>query len=542
MNTLNFISLPPFDGDEAPAFTTAAAAKEWVAGLPLTNPSQVQDALLAEIGKLNRWSLPPAERMAVLDTLRKAVSFAQEEAGKRYGGKPLPLIYGEQRLLFTATELRRACVIGTLHCLPPALAANDMEAAATAIQRAMAHLASLHLECLKGGQPLAGIDWQHLHGLLALAEQHGLASTPVHDPVRHGDTPTTALAAYGESLLLHAASPFELSPRYLAWVARWARRWGAKLVLSTTPPDNLDALPLAVDLSSGLPPRHLPFTGPGARFLLTHALRDSLKSRITLLGQGRAPADLQLGDDCTQPACEHLLKQLYPRWCKGGQPRGADRHPDNSPGRLLVGNDSLYYHLSGGKRLQQAAAAPQQASIADLRREREQMAMFGTVQPNVSKPVDTGPVPPIEECWHMKDESATGLRLARPLTAEASRLKLGQLVAVEPPKAKQFFLASIRWLMVLPDDGEGWIQAGAKLMPGPCEATTIQPVDAPQESWRAAYFLPALAVRKEEESIVIPNGTFRLNRLLKLKDGSEVTLVRLLERGDDYERATYRSE
>lgn len=539
MDALNFITLPALDGDEAPAFTTTAAAREWVAALPLTNPGQVQDALQGEINKLNHWTLPPAERMAILDALRKAVSFAQDEAGKRYGGKPLPLMYGEQRLLLATIELRRACVIGTLHCLPSALGEGDQAATALTIQRAMAHLASLHLECLRGGQPLAAEDWGHLHALLALAENQGVTTIPVPDPIRHGDTPTTALAAYGEALLLHAASPFEMPPRSLAWMARWARRWGAKLELSATPPDNLDAIPLAVDIASTRPPRHLPFAGPGARFLLTHALRDSLKSRIALLGQGRAPAELQLGDDCTQPACEHLLKQLYPRWCKGSQPRGSERHPDNAPGRLLVGSESLYYHLSGGKRLQQVTASQQSTSIADIRREREQMAMFGTVQAHVGKPLPQGPVPPIEDGWQMRDESATGLNMARPLAAtEASRLKLGQLVAVEPPKTKQFFLASIRWLLTQPDDG-GWLQAGAQLMPGPCAATAVQPGDAPQEGWRAAYFLPALAACKEEESIVVPSGMFRPNRVLKLKEGGEVRLTRLLARGDDYERVLY---
>ncbi|HTH41257.1 MAG TPA: hypothetical protein VL968_10750, partial [Rhodocyclaceae bacterium] len=301
MNTLDY-PLPELDESDPPLFVTAATAKEWAATLPLANPGELQQHLIKEIEHLNRYTLPARERLAILDTLRKAISFAQEEAGKRYSGKALPLIPGEQHWLTMAQRLRRACLTGTLHCLDEALADDDRAFTALVLQRALVHLASLQVEGLRGGQALLPAHWRQLHQLLALAESRGLHTEPVKDTARYGDTPTTALAAYGEALLLQAASPFELSARQLAWVARWARRWGGKLVLSSTSPDNLDALPLAVDLHSALPPRHRPFTGDGARLLWTHALRDSLKSRIALLGQGRSPADLQLGDDCPQPA------------------------------------------------------------------------------------------------------------------------------------------------------------------------------------------------------------------------------------------------
>ncbi|RTL57657.1 MAG: hypothetical protein EKK46_02705 [Rhodocyclaceae bacterium] len=531
---LSDFPLPALDGSEAPAFTNAATARNWAAALPLTNPAQVHNDLLKEIGLLNRWPLPAAERLAILDALRKAVSFAQDEIGKRYGGKALPLALGEQMAFTNGRTLRQACVAGNLRC---AADAQDEKVLATAMQRALAHLASLQLEYLRGRSQVPREYWRQLHGLFALAESKGLAATPVSDPVRHGDNATSSLAAYGEALLLHAASPFELSPRNLAWMARWARRWGAKLTLAKAPPESLDALPLAVDLASDLPPRHLPFQGDGARFLLTHELRNSLKSRITLLGQGRSPADLQLGDDCTQPACEALLKQLYPRWCKGGQPRGTERRPENSPGRTIFGGEGIYYHLSGGHRLQAAA----EASIADLRQQRENLALFGTLDRATVKAVDTGPVPPIETHWQLRDESATGLRLARLLDSkDAARLNLGQLIAVEPPGTKRFFLAAVRWLMA---DNEGWLQAGVQLLPGPVEAFAQRPADAPagggKEPWKQAFLLPALAARQEPESLVLPTGSFRAGRKLEIKDGEPIKLTKLLERGEDFERVAY---
>jgi hypothetical protein len=145
----------------------------------------------------------------------------------------------------------------------------------------------------------------------------------VNDPVRHGSAQTSALAAYAECNLLSTASPYELPARHLAWVARWARRWGAKLSLLKAPPEDIRnrAVPLWVDLASDRPATYMSRNRPGGRWLETTELRKSLLARIALLEQGRAPAELQLGEDVTQPAASQLLQRVLQRWCKGGASR-----------------------------------------------------------------------------------------------------------------------------------------------------------------------------------------------------------------------------
>lgn len=536
--TASPFDLPALGGSEAPAIASAATAKEWAHALPLANPADVLFRLSTELDRQNRYAVKPAERLAILDALHKPIAFALEESAKRYGGKPLPPVVGDQMAFDNAQVLRRACVHACLRALADSLSGSDTQLQAAALQRALGHLASLQLDFLRARRQLSPCYWQQVHRLLALAEAKTLTTVSVRDVARHGDTATTPLAAYGEALLLHTSSPFELSLRQLSWVARWARRWGGKLMLGIVPPDSLEALPLTVDLSSGLPPGQRPFSGPGARLLLTHDLRNSLKSRIALLGQGRSPAELQLGDDCTQPACERLLKQLYARWCKGGQPRGAERRPDNSPGYAIFGFEGIHYHLSGGKRLKQAVALP---SIADLRREREQLATFGTLSTHQPTPVDDGVIPPVETDWQLKDESATGVRMARPAdgsdkgATKSARINMGQLVALEPPGAGRLFLASLRWLFL---DADSWLQAGAQLMPGPAEAVGQRAEDG-GDVWLPGFLLPPLAVRNEPASLLLPAGTFRSGRKVVLQEGGTLTLTRLLERGEDYERVAY---
>lgn len=529
--------LPPLGGGEAPVFANAVAAKQWAHALPLANPADALFQLTVELDKLNRQALAPAERLAVLDALYKSISFALDESAKRYGGKPLPAVVGDQMVFDQAQTLRRACIHAALRALDDSRDDGDASVPAAALQRAVSHMASQQLDFLRARRQLPPGYWRQLHQLMALAEARGWATTAVRDPGRYGDSPTTSLAAYGEALLLHTCSPFELTTRQLSWVARWAKRWGAKLTLTTTPPASLDAMPITVDLASDQPPRHQPFSGPGARLLLTNDLRNSIKSRVALLGQGRSPAELQLGDDCVQPACERLLKQVYPRWCKGGLPRGAERKPENSPGYAIFGFEGIHYHLSGGKRLKQSATMP---SIADLRREREQLATFGTLSTHQPTVADPGDIPPVETDWQIANESATCVRMARAgdggsQGSKRARINLGQLVALEPPGASRPFLASLRWLLV---DADGWLQAGARLMPGPVTAVAQRPADG-DGAWLPGFLLPALPVTGEPSSALVPSGVFRVGRQLLLQEGGTLTLTKLLERGEDYERVAY---
>ena len=56
------------------------------------------------------------------------------------------------------------------------------------------------------------------------------------------------------------------------------------------------------------------------------------------------------------------------------------------------------------------------------------------------------------------------------------------------------------------------------------------------------FLLPALAPTKEPPSVILPLGRFRAGRTVELQDGVghyQIRLTHLLERGEDYDRATF---
>jgi hypothetical protein len=414
----------------------------------------------------------------------------------------------------------------------------------TASPRALAALVTVQLDtCRAGRQPPPGY-WCMLHQAYLAAEKAGAARMEVPDALRSGKNPASPFATWVEGLLLYAASPYEMPQRQLAWAARWARRWAGKLTVSAAPPTlSSRAIPLCVDLDSDLPAGYKPSFTPGSRYLDTSALRESLKKRVTLLQQGAAPKDLQLGDDCTQPLCQELLIQMYYHWCKGGAIRRHERRPAEGSCVVIGGVDAIYYYVAGRKPFQQPGSS---VTDSQIRRQRDEIATFGRVM-EVPQADDYSRQQgyqveqwEVMEEWRMLDQSATGVRIQRPLACAGSRFGGGQLVAVRPKDSRALLLGSLRWAMI---DGKESLQAGVQIIAGQPQAVAVRGagLNAMREKYSPGFLLPAVAALQEPASIVIPIGWFHRDRTLEVldKQATQLRLVHLLDRGSDFERATY---
>ena len=91
MTAMPDFALPEISADAKPDFTDNASCSAWLAELPLVNVAPSQIRLLDQLQELNRFNMPPAERLKVLETLREPVSFVQAEQMKKLANKPLPL-------------------------------------------------------------------------------------------------------------------------------------------------------------------------------------------------------------------------------------------------------------------------------------------------------------------------------------------------------------------------------------------------------------------------------------------------------------------
>ena len=524
--------LPATDATRSPSFSSADDCRNWLGEQTLTNPSHMQGQLREQLDLLNRHLVPLRERFGILETLQKQIQFVQEEVSRRYTAKPLPFLKTEADAFDATCSLWEGAVTGYLRCLEDAIAGNASEQTLTTlIQRALVTLLSLQFDRVRGYAQLDASHWKLLHQLLALAETRGLAVKAVKDKQHYGDNDVTPLAVYAEAMLLHAASAHEFSARPLAWVARWARRWGGKIALLTSPPADLQAVPLNVDLASARPPSAFPHKTETARFLDTGELSKSIRSRIALLAEGKTPAEMQLGEDCTQPACEQLLQRLYQRWCKGGMQRPTDRQAANGKADVVAGAETIWFHLSG-KPFKQ----PRSNDDAMLRREREELATFGRISDRHETVIVDAQMTRIESHWQIVNEGPAGLRLMREMKPDAIRVGVGQLIAVRNSGASGFALGSVRWLMT---EGEACMHAGVNLIAGIATPVSFRNagLNSAKEAWRPAFVLPA-ASDGAPSAIVLPGGVFRPDRVIDLEgaDWKQLKLKSIIERGDDFER------
>ncbi|MFA4969682.1 MAG: hypothetical protein WC540_08615 [Sulfuritalea sp.] len=567
---MNF-DLPVTGTEQSPAFLNPIACHDWLATVPLANAVQAQSMFLRQLNLLHRFAMPAPERFAILEALRGAISDVQDDAAKKFAGKPLPLAPHEQAALEITLSIWHVLALGYLRCFEALCAGNSTSSgngngnaiasipalqarhtqivastdlagkAATLAQRTLSVFADWQVDLCRGEQLPDASYWKQLHQVFFAAETLGVSTRAVTDPVRHGNAPTSSLAAFSECNLLSTANVYELPARHLAWVARWARRWGAKLSLLKAPPEDIRnrAVPLWVDLDSDRPASYYPQASSGSRWLETTELRKSLIARINLLEKGRAPAELQLGDDVTQPAAAQLLQRVLQRWCKGGAPRRHERHASNAACSFIAGFEAVHYHLAG----RQVFRAPSRDDTT-LRREREEFETFGDRSHRTGSSGEEGESHienwQVMDDWRLLDESATGLRITRPLK-EGVRIGAGQVIAAKTGSSQLFVLGNVRWAL---REGDNSLAAGIQLFPGEPRPVAIRVVDpdGTRGSWRQGFLLPELAELKEPTSVVVPAGTFRLDRSVEVMVNEQpqaLKLVRVLDRGIEFERCAF---
>lgn len=530
--------------DQRPVFATAEECRQWMAVTPLGNAVQALSLLLRQLNLLNRSEVASQERLAILEVLRKPLLQAQEEGARRFIGKALPLVPPEQAAFDSAQAVWQALLKGYGRCMEDdfARSPNGNLRLAVLFQRAFATLAAAQIDIYRAGFEPTTENWLSLHKVYAAAERAGILDTEVEDTVRQGKVLATPRAAYAEILLLHAASPHELTSRQLVWVIRWARRWARKVRILAAPPTlDGETIPLQIDLASGRPGAYQPFEGTERRWLDTSSVRRSLKKRLSLLEKGASPVELHLGDDCPQPACGKVLKQVYQRWCRGGINRKHERTASNAHCAIVTGAESIYYHLAGQKPFRQPGTSDDEA----LRRERDEMATFGNVAPRNLGGLGKPPGQRVEEWhvveeWQMTDESATGIHAAHPLVDTLERLNQRQLLAIQPPSAKTFLIGSLRWSMVT---GDSHLHVGIMILPGRPEPVALRAIEPSgvREPYKPGFVLPAMPTVGAAASIIAPPGTFRAGRILELigEQRQRVRLLQLLDRGIDFDRVGF---
>lgn len=529
--------LPDLAPDADPEFIDAATTKAWLENVPLANVVAAQAQLLAQIDEFNRFDVMPTSRLATLEALREAVNFVQIEQARRFTNRALPLAEHESAAFAETIRLWRLMHQGYVRCL---IAVRDDEPgmraqAALVCQRVLAYTGLKMFHYHRAYREVPSHEWRSLHEGYAMAAKLGVGETPVKDYLNRDVNDTSPRIAYLRALLMGMASPNELSQRQLTFVAYLLERWAEKVDIVDASPEDAEAPPLALDLTSDHCPERGGAHGPAPVFLDTRRLAKSLRNRIGLLRKGESPAKLALGEDCVQPSCEQVLVFLYRQWCQAKSPRHGERKRVTDVVQACGDPHAIHYYISGRVFRQPGEAKELTA------KQREEIATFGRISTRDED--DYSAVHGyLLEHWHLQDESAQGLRMVRHAGNPGKRYGHGQLVGVKTADSKNFMLGQVRWLM---ENEGGDLLAGLRLLPGLPAASAVRPtgLNVSDPTFVQALTLTGVPALNAPPTVVLPSGWFKPKRVIEVwvegQGAVRVRLTEILDRGSDYERVAY---
>jgi hypothetical protein len=526
-----------------PHISDAQTCREWLQGLPLTNVSAAHAEMLVQVELLNHYSMTGQERLKVMETLREPILFLQGEMSRKYAGKPLPFDNTELSLWRTVLSLWAGLARGYQLCLE-SLSSGETELTGflAFIGQRLTHSLGRHmLEHHYAYQPVPEKLWRDLYATYSIAEKAGVARQAVKDPANPLMDVSSVEAAMVAALLIALADPYHLTARQLGQLSRWLGKWAARVPVVKEKPQplypELRLAPVTVDLArpegpSMLQAGVLPESG---RYLDTNQLAVTLLKRIRHLRKGGSPAELDVGEDCVQPACEAFLTMLYQQWCEPLPMRGFERRSGHAQAQVAFTVPAIHFYCNGEKPLRQPGE-----NVELSWREMEDIQVFGQVSSHTARLMASQRGYALET-WTIVDESALGFRLAAQ-NLHAARILQNQLVAVRPPDARSFMLGEVRWLRYRPD---GTLHMGVHTFPGIPAAVGVRPrIATLAAKFQPAFLLPEIPAIKVPASLVLPVGWFSPNRPLELlfEDRLTVKLGQLLDKGSDFERATFSYE
>ncbi|MBB5191568.1 hypothetical protein HNQ50_002298 [Silvimonas terrae] len=526
--------LPAYQGTAVPPFTDARSAKAWLQLLPLINAPVAQAELVEAINALNGSNIPAYESLKILELFREAVHLVHHTLADRYLGRAIPFGKDEMAAWHAAIQLWSHMAQAYARCWHAALEgfADVQEHLALLAERSLRYQCLMVREHLLAYQVVPGDLWKTIFAYYRLAESRGISEKPAKDSLLKAAGVATPQSVFIHALLLAGASPYHFTARQIQWLDERLPALAPRAPLER----EARALPgrgsLQIDFDEPGPPRRTEprAEGPNVLEIDTYQLAQALSRRIKLLRNGESPDKLGLGEQFAGSVVETLLVELYRTWCEQLSDRSLPRHASTREIEVVFGLQKQH-HAAGGTgnfTLPEEQLSLDQQDLVRMQLFGQSAAVGSTAAP---REVQT-------ERWQVRNESANGMQLSRPLQ-EGARISLQQLLAVN--LGGRYFVGVIRWLQ----QEDTHVVVGVRLMPGAPQAAAVRPVDmvnAGRRSWTECLWLPAAPSLKAHPALLLPVGWFRPGRLVEWWDGQATRKIRLesvVERGVDFERVQY---
>jgi len=521
--------------------TKPAKVEKWLAELPLLNVADTARRLYSTLSMYNRMAIEDRDRFALLELYRYPIQQVSRELRKQYIGQPMPLsdrqrTIAEQNRQFAA-EMASGYKRLVMHALDDTVADKlSQQEVAIAIGRAIAYLTEVLVTSYEVYAPHPPGVWTEIHSLHRASTALELEAIEFNDPINADSRNTSIADNYQHAILLGIADPYHLPPRVVDRIHEYLWRW-AHLARLLPAPDNYDpTCQFLVDQTADRPamPPGEKIDDPARPLALlnTIELTRTLHDQLTTAKFDQAPELDGVENRMHEEVGQDTLNRLVQAW--GVHPKRQFRR--STPGTavsidIVAGVERINFVLNGKQRFQVSS------SFVGPMPKRTWLGK-GDGKPQASAASDDSDVTK----WELCDESAGGVALRRRGTA-ATRLGVGDLVATRPTGSEQpWEISVVRWVKSgNPSD----VQIGLQRLAPRAEPVAIKVMhdDKRESEFIMALLLPEIRALKQSETLVVPRGIFKRERVIYLDNACRLypTIAsRLLEITSAFERFRFK--
>lgn len=520
--------------------TRVEPTRKWLALLPLADSGETAQQLYQALYTLNRMTLAPAERLALMELYIEPVAVASAGLRGQFLHFAVPLKPRQKQLADFLLELQREMAYGYKHVLEGYRRERrpwEQAGFALATERAIRFLGECLLRAYHVYMPAPVGVWREIHGLYRYAEGCDGADAALPAP---GGTETIA-RRYLQVLMLGLCGPYQLPQNEClqvdAFLARWAHKAELTPYLAGIDPTGHFLLDLDADHPATPFPRDVPLRdAPALRAVNAIELARTVHGFIARLQKGEPARALGLGFDCAGPACIDTLRRMLRFWGLAGR-RHFSRRRQHQPLSLCVGLPAIHFFASGQQPFTPPAAgpaAPERAVQAPDRASLEAEARQGEAPGAI-----TGEFFRIDNRWVLRDESAGGLALSRHADVGLP-IRVGDLIGIHNPGTGQWRIGTVRWVKS-PDVKR--VEMGVEMLAPQARPLAVRPGGSENAGFSPGLMLPAIEALRQPPTLLLPRGACQPNQEFELAEAGAATrrvrVLKILERTNAFAQVVF---
>ncbi len=519
-----------------------AGTEAWLATLPLADSVQAAQQIYQALFTLNRMPLNADDRLLLMELYRKPVAAVSAGLQPHFARLSLPLKPRLKQLADFICQLHMEMAFGYKHAIKTGLderRPTESEVFLFAVERAIRYLGEVLLRSYQIYMPAPSGLWREIHGFYRYVELHDREHRLIAlEGVEEG---ATVAGSYLQALMLGLCGPYQLPQnechRVNAFLGRWAQKATIGPVVPSTDPVGHFLIDFEADHPAVPFPRDVPLhSAPALRALNAVELARVAHDFRMRLQKGAAPNTLGLGFDCIGASCLDTLKRMLRFWGMAGQ-RQFSRRRSHQPLSLCVGLNAVHFFASGQQPFtpphslavvaDRAALLPDRAALeAELREERSV----------------TAPLPElfrVDSRWQVRDESASGLSLARSGDVGLP-IRVGDVLGIQNPAFNQWRLGVVRWVKSADTQH---VEIGVEMLAPHAHPLAVRPAGPDAAPYSQALLLAPIEALRQPATLLVASGSCQPGQDIEMVDGDlpprRVRILNVVERSSAFVQVVF---